>query len=189
MDRHILVDCDGVLADFVTPVLALANNYSSRTWDASHLTRWDFLQDFVDLEAPSLLAKKVKWRIGLPRFCANLRPYPGAREGLDRLRAIGSVKIVTSPWASSTWCGERIEWLAHHFEVPAKDVIFASDKSLIHGGALIDDNPEAIEAWHRYQATHSTRPGIGVVWDHPHHWGGSHPTRASSWDELLRLLA
>lgn len=185
MDRLVLLDCDGVLSDFVTPVLVIANRESSLHWDAD-FKEWDFLPTLVDPQVPDLLAR-VKAGIGAPGFCASMQVYPGAVEGVAKLREVARIKIVTSPWPSPTWHDERVTWLKTHFGIGDRDILFAADKTHIHGSMLVDDNAESVEAWHRYQCTHAVRPGSGVIWDQHYNRSSKYGLRAAAWNDVLDL--
>jgi 5'(3')-deoxyribonucleotidase len=127
-----LVDCDGVLADFVTPVVA---------WAGPDFTR-DSISEFDILKAWGIEDRQdeLDRHCAQPGWCEALPVYEGAREFVDRLRSRFEVVIVTSPYSNvPTWTSERIAWLRKHFGIPKQDVVFCERKNLVRGAALVDD--------------------------------------------------
>lgn len=151
---RILLDVDGVLADFVTPALKIINTITERdcttnAWLPEDITQYDVIR------ACQLTAAQAKcWQaaISAPGFCANLELYPGVLEALKVLRTIGEVVAVTTPFDNGTgqaapyWMVERYDWLlAHGFR--AREIIFTNDKSHIGGDVFVDDNAHHVDLW------------------------------------------
>lgn len=144
IDAPLLVDCDGVLADFQGRCIEIANSRGQNVKRESILTD----------------SRKYSWwkESGLdkdwtsPGFCTKLQAIPGAREFIDQVRADGiRVVFVTSPPKdATTWPYERRKWLEKHFDADRDDVIFASDKRFVHGFCFIDDHEKNILPWQEY---------------------------------------
>jgi 5'(3')-deoxyribonucleotidase len=167
MRPSVLLDVDGVCADFVEATRVALGGM----WFLSDVPTWDFstVPGFDSEEAHRV------WR--QEGFCASIPPYRGAFEGVADLMQIADVTFVTSPMLSSPhWMFERAEWLALHF--PPAPVIFAKDKSPIHGDYLIDDRTKHLRAW---------RWGEAICWDAPYNrdWMGR---RAHGWSDLLGYI-
>jgi 5'(3')-deoxyribonucleotidase len=168
MMPSVLLDVDGVCADFVEATREALGG----TWSLSDVTTWDF-SSIVGFDPQA--AGRV-WRAY--GFCAGIPLTPGAYEGVRALMQIADVTFCTSPMAGSRyWMYERAAWLARHF--PPAEVIFAHDKSKVHGDYLIDDRPKHLRAW---------RWGKAICWDAPDnriYWWGQ---RVHDWDELVSYI-
>lgn len=148
----VLLDVDGVVGDFVGAVIAAANAVTRRLGqDQPDFTipekmTWDVFALF-----PPRLFKPIEEAILRPNFCAGIEVYPGAVEQVNRLRSSMRVKFVTTPWRGHlTWSHERLWWLETHFGAKKEDVHFCWEKTDVHGLTLVEDKPEAAEAWGRY---------------------------------------
>jgi len=146
---RILLDVDGVLADFVTPALAIINEISARTWLAEDIEQHDLTR------ACGLTPEQSKrWYAAIcaPGFCANLQPYPGVVEILTQLREKAELVAVTAPFDNGTdraaphWMIERWDWLRAHGFGP-RQIIFTNEKSYIDGDIFVDDNAHHVDMW------------------------------------------
>ena len=89
---RVLLDVDGVLADFLTPALAFVEKLTGKTYQEADMTTWDIFEVVgKEWEQPFFEA------CNRPGFAASLAVYPGAQEGVARLREVAEVYIVTSP--------------------------------------------------------------------------------------------
>lgn len=133
---HILLDCDGVLADFVGGVLAELKYYQTipeETTEAD-VTAWD-IAGVLGITWPDI--NRVVYS---PDFVARLPVYDGAHDFVDALREIGDVTIVTSPYTGAVyWAQERLDWLKENFGFEAKDVCSWGRKERVMGDILVDD--------------------------------------------------
>lgn len=76
-------------------------------------------------------------------FFINLKPLPGAIEGVNHLISQGyNVCFLTRPSIMNTHCyTEKAEWIAKHFgQKKLNDLYFGCDKSKLIGDYLIDDH-------------------------------------------------
>lgn len=178
MDQVILLDVDGVLADFVG---GLCRALAPHGHDVlpEDVRAWDLTQA---LPAPA--ARCVPKILSNPGFASGLAWYHGAREFLAECR---DPWIVTAPYTkSATWVSERLAWL-----VPAVSphrVIFADGraKPRVHGDVLIEDNAETAHAW---AARHPE--GLALVLARP--WnadmqGALNVHRVRDFDEARRAI-
>ena len=178
----IALDVDGVLADFSSGALRIVEEVTGKRFVPADITAWDFTAS-LGLSADETVA--VMQTIGAKRgFAASLSPYRHARQGVRRLRALGDIFCVTSPWESNAWWrAERESWLALHFGI---DVVHhASDKTGYEADVFVDDKASNVRDWL------AAWPGrTAVFWRTPHNsaepvpWG-AHST--SSWDALYDL--
>lgn len=139
----VLLDIDGVVLDFVSPVLRLINDRTGGDFVESDVTGWDIYQALgVDKE----VARLVDAAIMQPGFCANLEPYEGAVKGLIMLRELADVYPVTAPFAGPNWIGEReVALTALGFD--RRDIVFTHNKSLVTGDFIVDDKASTLVSW------------------------------------------
>lgn len=179
MRCKVLLDCDGLLADFTGEALRRINKKLGTTFSPEHVTQWDAAEALG-------IDKKLFWdTVKEPGFCRSLPVLPCAREAVAQLKEIADVTVATSPMHSSTWHWERVEWL-HDFGIPHHDIIFAHDKTHVHGDILIDDKLSTIEAW-----TNKFTSSGGLLWDAPYNQTSSLPInalRVRSWTEVLTSI-
>lgn len=179
----VLLDVDGVLADFIGGVLDVVYEVTDKQRQREEIDQFDFCKA-LGLTAGE--RREVMATIGYRRkFCARLLPFPGAFDGIERLADLAAIHVVTSPWNSNeTWTHEREWWLNHHFAIPHSHVTHTSAKHLIAGDWLVDDKTETCERW---QAAHPS--GVAVQWITPHNRKDGWTGRATnSWDELCRWV-
>ncbi len=138
----ILVDQDGVLADFdkyfiskwseVYPDITLPNISDRKTF-------------YIDEAVPQELQDMVKV---LPRqqgFFENLPPIDGAIDGINKLKSLGhEIFICTSPlWYYQHCVKEKYMWIEKHLGIEwVQHAILTRDKTVVRGDFLIDDKPE-----------------------------------------------
>lgn len=112
---RVLLDCDGVIADFITPAIAAAERVAG-----VKLT----YEDVVDHHMQNLLPERHRAafmaELRAPGFCASIKPYAHAAENVGFLSiALGAeVMIVTQPMSECpTWVDERFAWVEKHLRV------------------------------------------------------------------------
>ena len=150
----ILLDQDNVLADFEQGFLA--------AWQKNHPEKSFIACDdrkyfHVKQDYPVEYHHYVEATYASPGFFRNLKPIPGAIEGVQQLLAFGhEIHICTSPINRYHNCvREKYEWVEEHlgFEF-TKRMILTKDKTLVRGDILIDDKPEItgfhIPVWKHY---------------------------------------
>lgn len=132
----ILVDVDGVLADFCTHVRDVCNV-------KSEITEMELSLSLTEEEMERVKEEAVK-----PDFCYSMPAFKGAKEFLAELMAIDDVYAITSPWFSPTWAHERKLWLMD-LGLPVSNIISCSahSKPLVSGRVLIEDHPTTLVRW------------------------------------------
>ena len=177
---RVLLDCDGVLADFIGGVLRVGHQISGVRRSKSSITEWDFIRNVVRTDREYV---ELHHRIIGSGFCASLRPISGAVDAVRLLQQFADVYVVTAPHLdSSTWVNERLQWLALHFGVPPSNVILASTKSLIDGDVFVDDHEGHVTAW---QAERPAKKAI--LFAAPFNKDSELP-RARSWAQLVQTI-
>ena len=185
---RVLLDCDGVLSAFVDAALEIVHKVTGDRYVPVDVTRFGFC-DALGLSAPARRAvmDAIKHTRG---FVADMKPLPGAIDGVLAIRELADVYVVTSPWAGSpTWMAERTAWLAHYFTIDADHVIHASAKHLVDGHVLVDDRSAHVALWLAERAGVPDRNG--VLWGTPHNTDEAVPAgahRMTSWRALASMV-
>ena len=185
----VLLDVDGVLADFVQAALDHLHALAGHRVDPTIITTWEM---FDSVPAPFKSWRgTVYGRLADPGGCFNIPIYPGAQEGVALLREIADITVVTSPFEGSpTWMHEREQWLTHHFGIDRKHVIHASEKYRVHGDVFIDDKPDHLRAWYSYWSRHGFECQA-VLWDTPRSAGGVADVEvdlAKDWNDVFAIV-
>jgi 5'(3')-deoxyribonucleotidase len=172
-----LLDVDEPLARFQHAALDIVRRLYGRTHDPSEFTSWDVFEHILQPgEREAVFAE-----ISAPGFCSNLAMVEGATEAIARLRELGDVYFVTSPWHSVVWPSEREAWLEAKFGVPRSSVVSTRSKYLISGDLFVEDKPDHVVAWKE-----ENPEGKALLWHIPN-TARSHPDleRVRSWNEVL----
>lgn len=176
MSKTILIDVDGVLANFLGGV----EQVLGRKLTAFETAGYDLFN-----RLPSQDCVRVGMALEGEDFWWRLATIPGSRKGVRLLVRSGArVHIVTKPWLHGTsWMSQRCYWLRNYYPLCGDDITVTSARELIRGDVLIDDCAANIEAW---QA--SNPDGIGLLYDASYNAGK--PTFSwSDEDALSRLIA
>lgn len=178
----ILVDQDGVLADFERGFFERWRakfpdeffiHPSERT---GHFKIWD--------DYPLSLRENIKSILFAPGFIYNLPPILGAVEAIRKLVELGhDVMICTSPLSQYENCIiEKYRWVERYLGLDfTKRIILSHDKTLIRGHLLIDDKPEIkgiiVPEWEH------------IVFDRPYNRGvvGKRRINWTNWREVMGL--
>jgi len=160
MRPRILVDCDQVLCDFLGPFARVVGSIWGRDIDLSQMREWNLYDAF---EVPAPIKRAADEVLESPGYARTLPMLPGVQRGVQLLREIGDVYVVTAPWHSSrTWREDREWWLKHHLGFVRTQVVPIDDKFLVAGDCLIDDKTKTLRLW---AAGHPT--GLPIQWFHP----------------------
>ena len=177
MKPRVLLDVDGVLADFHTPCIELINQFGGTNHKVEDFDDWDI---FNALKTPEDVKARVYEEMNKPGWCTNIKFYPGCQEGVAKLREIANVYVVTSPMKGETWTRERDRWLARHFNFTTKQIIHASAKYVCAGDFLIDDKIDNLVKWKKHNPNgHPIRWVMAHLASHE--WPGE---QTNDWDRL-----
>jgi 5'(3')-deoxyribonucleotidase len=183
----VLLDVDGVLADFTLAACELVFQVTGRRYGPEAVTTWEVFDSLPEPQAKEDVYRILKGRGG----CSSIPVYAGAQEGVAKLREIADITIVTSPFSGSeTWVHERNAWLETHFGIDAHDVIHAKKKGRIHGDVFLDDKPEHVEDWLTYwrEQGHGSRI-LGLLWGTDRTINTpAHLTKVTDWDTVRQLV-
>lgn len=163
MRPTVLIDTDGVKADFLRCALRVVKEVTGKAFTPEDFKTWDIFDTIGKEHEKACYAEFDK-----PGFCAGFQPYPGAIEGVKALQNIADVYAITSPMYSSPhWMWERSQWLFEHFGIRFKNIYQCAEKYRVHGDFLIDDKLDHIVQWTRYWAKHKLFV-TGLLWDQPY---------------------
>jgi len=138
LSNVVLVDMDGVLADFDRHVVELLGVACPELCTATTRT------DFYLKQAYPQYAEQIRAVTSAPGFFASLPLIDDAQEGWERIKQAGFVpRICSAPLVSHDACAdEKRAWLAVHFgDAVAEEAIIDGRKDAHPGIALIDDRP------------------------------------------------
>lgn len=177
-----LIDCDEVLADFVTPACQVVSEVLGRPWglDDAPSDDWDMFRDLdraVMREADAIMNAKG--------WCAALEVHPGAQDFVKTLQKLCDVYVCTSPMHSDFWVKERDLWLAEHFGIDRSHIIHTAAKYVCGADFFLDDKPSHVQKWKK---EHSE--GHGMLWSTAHNkrLEGFEDIRVHSWEEVLTTV-
>jgi 5'-nucleotidase len=139
----VLVDMDGVAADFDAMVIEEVEAYSPGATSAMIRSRF-YIAD--DLPEHAELIRDVQSREG---FFADLPLIDGVLEGWQRIIDLGyDPRICSSPLSINKFCErDKLVWLGKHFAPifgasVVERAIITKNKHEFDGKVLIDDRPE-----------------------------------------------
>jgi len=185
----VLLDVDGVLADFTGHLTTLINASFKSQLNPQTYTEWDFLQSHLSEEqrkfAHDVLADGLFWR--------NQPVMPGARQAVERIRNAGhEIHFVTNRWfGCRDWIDARTDWLKSNMDASHKHIHAAGEKYLYRGHVFVDDKPDHVIAWtgfqERYKSLHPTK---ALLFDAIYNRKASYDDRLYSWydEEGLDLI-
>lgn len=193
---HVLLDCDGPLANFALAYFHEALRVVARTRppgapfarSVADIGEWDLARGLglTDEERALVVAE-----IHRPGWVSSVSRMPGAAPGVRALREAGhEIHFVTSPWPGhATWMHERAEWLARHFDARHDEITFTHRKDHYRGEVFVDDKIEHVEAWVRASVAARVQRFGALLWDLPLNRGASAPgvQRTDSWKRVLAI--
>jgi 5'(3')-deoxyribonucleotidase len=183
MRRKILLDCDGVICDFVKSALDLIARETGSTRFHHEVVEWDIFAALGVKHLEPLLYDATN----SGGFCENLALIDGSKDGVEMLRRHGDIVIVTSPLDARNWVYERAMWLKNHFGFSKKEMIFTAAKHMVWGDVLIDDSDRNLREWKEYHPE-----GCALLWDCPwNRHAGSESNgviRVSNWHDVNKIL-
>ena len=140
----VLVDCDGVLADLVGPWLDVLDEVHGIRASYDEVTDFEFGRCVCTPEQAEAVWAHID---ATPGWGLRLPALPHVAAGLRHLRSWANrVVCVTSPHVSGSWVVDRYRWLFQR-GFHRRDIVLASDKSLVAGDALIDDKVDNLREW------------------------------------------
>lgn len=140
----ILVDMDGVLADFEQGFI----NLWQETHPAHTVINREKRNTFSVKESyPEHLHQHVEAIYSNPGFFHKLPVIEGAKEALEEIESLGhDVWICTAPLTKYDNCVlKKYHWVAENLgSAYTKRIILTKDKTMVRGDFLIDDRPDIV---------------------------------------------
>lgn len=175
---RVLLDCDGVLSDFLPFALQTMQELSGKLYTAEQIVDWDLFQTFDPAWKHDFF-----YECGRPGVATSLRVCEGALEGVARLREWADVMVVTAPMRNAPfWLAEREVWLHKHFGFTRDQIVHTEAKHICSGDVFVDDKPSNVRLW-----AQENPGGIGLLWDATYNRLDRGLTRALSWDDVVRV--
>jgi 5'(3')-deoxyribonucleotidase len=179
---RVVLDVDGVLADFVGHTMALLGD-EAPPGGRDAFTSWDM----VSVMSPEARARCAHgWR--RQGWCATMPTLPDAQNAVDRLGLRAEVVYATAPMSAAPhWMYERAAWLERVFAADPRSVVFTHDKAHVWGDVFVDDKPENVDGW---AAAHPS--GVAVLWPAPYnrYWTPTrdNTVRADGWATVFDAI-
>ena len=171
---RVLIDCDGVIANFVDAFMDWYLHHAGSVPDDFEWANWDSMD-----ELPDQMARDAVWRD--PDLFWIPQPYPYAIEALEALNERHDVRIVTA--VPHIHVEARSDWFKREapFIHRKNQMIFTNDKSLIRAGVIIDDKVGHVDDW---LVKNSWPDGEAFLIDRPWNQHGKSGTRVESLIEV-----
>lgn len=172
-----LVDCDGVLVNFSYTFLNILNRLTGINVPSHSVF------DFSDICNKNQEAMVWHYIDNNPGVVSSIPEMKDAFKGIETLRKLGRVVALTSPHLGPTWQYERSQALMMNFGFTKKDIIFCSDKKLVPGNVLIEDNLDNVN---EYKEAHPN--SVVFLIDAPYNQGNTQAIRVQNWQEIFNKL-
>ena len=180
----IRIDCDGVLADFHKKYISILNMLMGTSWRYEDFTSFEF-EDIVGEEADDWVWRYID---ATPGFVRGLEDFPGAVEGLGKLRAMmprgSKLTCLTSPHVGPYWMYERYLWLFDR-GFKKREIGMASDKGDANGLLLVDDKYQNCKEF-----VEANKGALAFLMDAPYNQNKHHPNiiRCRGWGEVVQKV-
>ncbi|MFG0296810.1 MAG: hypothetical protein ACF8PG_12965 [Maioricimonas sp. JB045] len=153
MIRHVLLDLDGVIVDFVSKALVvhrqpdLIDRWPPGVWDMHTLlgiTKRDFWGPIDQI----------------PGFWEQLPPYPWKDELIATIEQVAPFTVATSPSRNPACPSQKVAWMHRHIRESFHDFLIGRQKWLMArpDTVLIDDCDANIEAFRKHGGKAITFP-------------------------------
>lgn len=170
MFTTILVDVDDTILELVPEWLSKSNKIWGDNVKPSDIHSWEI--------GSYTKAGKDFYKLLTPDLYDNIKATPNSLEGIQYLRTISRVVFVTSGFGNNGKAKfDAMNKLG--FEVNPIDFVEATDKSLIRGEYLIDDNFDNCFNF----------PELALLFSKPWNIKKYYPTRVSSWIDIINFFS
>lgn len=169
---RVLLDCDGVLSDFIGHLIAELKARGLPVPET--FTEYEIFNQLDD--KTSVIAKQL---LNDGQFWNMMPKHEEAVHAVEALKAAGhDIAVVTTPWTSCIgWEFCRRAWLMRHFQLRPKRMIPVFEKHWVHGDVFVDDKPAHLRDWMR-----AWPKGRAFLMDRPWSQGEEIECPRISWD-------
>ena len=168
MQKRLILDCDGVCADWMGKVEDTVGDC------------WDKSQHNVFATMPEGQRAALREAMRDPVWWASIRPYKDAMVGVDRAKSAGwDILWATSPWESCFgWDSVRRAWLWRHFQATPSHIMCGVPKHWLSANVMVEDKPKNLADWKE-----SNPDGVAVLIAQPYNATEERFMRVS-WDQI-----
>ena len=112
-------------------------------------------------------------------FFADLEVMPHSQRVLESLQQHYEIFIASAAMEVPTSFVAKFKWMERHFPfIPAANIVFCGDKSIVRADFLIDDNPRQLKNF----------SGEGILYSSPHNKFVTGYRRVSDWLEVEAMF-
>jgi 5'(3')-deoxyribonucleotidase len=172
--QRIAIDMDEVVADTMGHFLERYNEEFAETLTLAQLHGKHVLDVIEQAHRP-----RARGYFQEGDFFADIPVMPGSPETVEALMKKYEVFITTAAMEVPCSFQAKFEWLERHFPfIPASNVVFCGDKSIVAADFLIDDN-----------VRHLTRfRGEGIIYTAPHNVHEERFRRVRNWEDVREMF-
>ena len=166
----IICDCDDVIINHSKEWLEMYNLDYQDNLKKETITDWDMLK-FVKPECGA----KIYSYLESGDIYNRCNPIEGSLDGINWLKNNGHRIIFATV---NNYNDKKYQWLkSHGYLKSRKDFVVTSDKSILKGEVIIDDNPDHLKKFGRK----------GIVFTQP--WNKNYTfRRANNWDDIIKIF-
>jgi 5'(3')-deoxyribonucleotidase len=139
------------------------------------------------LGIPDADARAIYASMEVPGLCRSIPVYPGAKEGLARIREFADTWAVTAPFGGEHWMHERDQWLIENLGFKSNDILHvrSAAKPAVLGDYLVEDKTSTLIAWDKVHGTNGTGILFRRLYNQRDDW---HGFAVSDWSGLVSLF-
>ena len=172
--KRIAIDMDEVVADTMSHFLTLYNECFGTELTLAHFHGRHVFEVIAEAHKP-----RAREYFQQERFFAEIPVMPGSLEVVRALSERYEVFITSAAMDVPCSFAAKFEWLQQHFPfIPASNIVFCGDKSIIAADYMIDDN---IRHLTKFQ-------GEGILYTAPHNVHETRFRRVDDWEDARRMF-
>ena len=172
--KRIAIDMDEVMADTMAHFLEKYNESFGLSLKTEHFQGRHVFEVIAD--AHKLAARDYFQQ---EDFFATIPVMPGSPEVVKELTRRYEVFITTAAMDVPCSFKQKFDWLQRYFPfMPASNIVFCGDKSIISADYLIDDNTRQLSKFR----------GEGIVYTAPHNINETRFRRVNNWGDVSTMF-
>jgi 5'(3')-deoxyribonucleotidase len=169
----VLLDMDGVVADFTGRLLEQYNHYTNEGVKIEDIKSNKTIKWVGD---PIFLRRLID----KPGFIRSLEPTPGSVDAVHEIYRMGHDIVFVSNGTNCPTSGhEKREWLHYYFHKiwDKAPLVLTNQKWHVRGDCLVDDDPKNLKSLHCETED--------LLWHQPYNASVTGHERIYSWDHLI----